>query len=120
MQVLCIQAISEFSSFDRHLFDLDLVVDYEIAELHNSVGRVEGEAMNAVASVNKQAVVPANEAFAMKPITQVTADSSGLNEEGRRKKCLLKWSDSKKINRIYGDWIDDLPVGQKSTKPVES
>jgi len=102
------------------LFDLDLVVDYEIAELHNSVGRVEGEAMNAVASVNKQAVVPANEAFAMKPITQVTADSSGLNEEGRRKKCLLKWSDSKKINRIYGDWIDDLPVGQKSTKPVES
>ncbi|XP_018487202.1 zinc finger CCCH domain-containing protein 39 [Raphanus sativus] len=90
--------------------------------LQHSVGRVEGEAMNAVAaaSVSKQTVVPANEPFAMKPTAQVTADSSGLNDEGRRKKCLLKWSDSKKINRIYGDWIDDLPVGQKSTKPVES
>ncbi|CAN6811415.1 unnamed protein product [Brassica oleracea] len=89
--------------------------------LQHSVGRVEGEAMNAVAaSVSKPMVVPANEAFAMKPTAQVTADSSGLNDEGRRKKCLLKWSDSKKINRIYGDWIDDLPVGQKSTKPVES
>ncbi|CAF2128145.1 zinc finger CCCH domain-containing protein 39-like isoform X1 [Brassica napus] len=89
--------------------------------LQHSVGRVEGEAVNAVAaSVSKPMVVPANEAFAMKPAAQVTADSSGLNDEGRRKKCLLKWSDSKKINRIYGDWIDDLPVGQKSTKPVES
>lgn len=76
--------------------------------------------MNAVTSVSKQTVVTANEAFAMKPNAQVTADSSGLNEESRRKKCLLKWSDSKKINRIYGDWIDDLPVGQKLTKPVES
>ncbi|KAL1202855.1 Zinc finger CCCH domain-containing protein 39 [Cardamine amara subsp. amara] len=86
------------------------------AELHNS------EAVNAVASVSKQTVVPGNEAFAMKPTAQVTtADSSAaLNEEGRRKKCLLKWSDSKKINRIYGDWIDDLPVGQQSTNPVES
>lgn len=96
------------------------VFDYEIAELHNSVGRAEGEAVNTVVSVSKQTMVPASEAFAMKPTAQVTADSSGLNEEGRRKKCLLKWSDSKKINRIYGDWIDDLPVGQKSTKPVES
>ncbi|KAJ0249120.1 Zinc finger CCCH domain-containing protein 39 [Hirschfeldia incana] len=87
--------------------------------LQHSVGSVEG--MNAVpASVSKQTVVPANEPFAMKPTALVTADSSGLNDEGRRKKCLLKWSDSKKINRIYGDWIDDLPVGQKSTKPVES
>ncbi|CAH8386708.1 unnamed protein product [Eruca vesicaria subsp. sativa] len=89
--------------------------------LQHSVGRVEGEAVNAVAaSVSKQTVMPANESFAMKPTAQVAADSSGLNDEGRRKKCLLKWSDSKKINRIYGDWIDDLPVGQKSTKPVES
>ncbi|KAF8081761.1 hypothetical protein N665_0868s0015 [Sinapis alba] len=87
--------------------------------LQHSVGRVEGEAMNTIA-LSKQMALPANEAFAMKPAAQVAADSSGLNDEGRRKKCLLKWSDSKKINRIYGDWIDDLPVGQKSTKPVES
>ncbi|KAH0943381.1 hypothetical protein HID58_003018 [Brassica napus] len=81
-----------------------------------------GEAVKAVASLSKQTVVPGNEAFAMKPSAAqvVTSDASGLNDEGRRKKCLLKWSDSKKINRIYGDWIDDLPVGQKSTKPVES
>ena len=100
----------------------DDLVFFFIAELlQHSVGRVEGEALNAVAaSVSKPMAVPANEAFAMKPTAQVTADSSGLNDEGRRKKCLLKWSDSKKINRIYGDWIDDLPVGQKSTKPVES
>ncbi|KAL0719169.1 hypothetical protein Bca4012_068493 [Brassica carinata] len=88
--------------------------------LHHSVGI--GEAVNGVGSLSKQTVVPGSEAFAMKPNAAqvVTADSSGLNDEGRRKKCLLKWSDSKKINRIYGDWIDDLPVGQKSTKPVES
>ncbi|KAJ0238322.1 Zinc finger CCCH domain-containing protein 39 [Hirschfeldia incana] len=87
--------------------------------LRHSVGN--GDAVNAVASLSKQTVVSGNEAFAMKSAAQVVrADSSGLNDEGRREKCLLKWSDSKKINRIYGDWIDDLPVGQKSTKPVES
>ncbi|KAJ4886923.1 Zinc finger CCCH domain-containing protein 39 [Raphanus sativus] len=88
--------------------------------LRHSVGN--GEAVHAVASLSKQTVVSANEAFAMRPNAAqvVTADSCGLNDEGRRQKCLLKWSDSKKINRIYGDWIDDLPVGQKSTKPVES
>ncbi|CAH8392754.1 unnamed protein product [Eruca vesicaria subsp. sativa] len=90
--------------------------------LHHSVGRVDGEAVNGVAALSKQTVVSANEVFAVKPNAAqvVTTDSSGLDDEGRRKKCLLKWSDSKKINRIYGDWIDDLPVGQKSTKPVES
>ncbi|KAF8045846.1 hypothetical protein N665_4327s0001 [Sinapis alba] len=93
------------------------------AELLHHSGRVDGEAVNRVGSLSKQTVVPGNEAFAMKQNAAqvVTTDSSsGLNDEGRRKKCLLKWSDSKKINRIYGDWIDDLPVGQKSTKPVES
>lgn len=89
-----------------------------VAELlRHSVGN--GEAVNAVGSLSKQTVGSTNEAFAMKP-NAAQVDSSGLNDEGRREKCLLKWSDSKKINRIYGDWIDDLPVGQKSTKPVES
>ncbi|XP_021741660.1 zinc finger CCCH domain-containing protein 39-like isoform X2 [Chenopodium quinoa] len=30
--------------------------------------------------------------------------------EGQGKKCLFKWKGTKKINRIYGDWIDDLPL----------
>lgn len=31
-------------------------------------------------------------------------------QEGPGKKCFLKWKPTKKINRIYGDWIDDLPL----------
>uniref|UniRef100_A0A803MQB7 C3H1-type domain-containing protein n=1 Tax=Chenopodium quinoa TaxID=63459 RepID=A0A803MQB7_CHEQI len=30
--------------------------------------------------------------------------------EGQGKKCIFKWKGTKKINRIYGDWIDDLPL----------
>ena len=32
------------------------------------------------------------------------------NEEDQDEKCLLKWKGHKKINRIYGDWLDDLPL----------
>ncbi|XP_020231607.1 zinc finger CCCH domain-containing protein 39 [Cajanus cajan] len=32
------------------------------------------------------------------------------NEEEQGKKHLLKWKGPKKINRIYGDWLDDLPL----------
>ncbi|XP_021858419.2 zinc finger CCCH domain-containing protein 39 [Spinacia oleracea] len=40
-------------------------------------------------------------------------------QEGQGKKCLLKWNGTKKINRIYGDWIDDLPLYLPNSK-VES
>ncbi|KAL2925904.1 Zinc finger CCCH domain-containing protein 39 [Bienertia sinuspersici] len=32
------------------------------------------------------------------------------SHEGQGKKCLFKWKGTKKINRIYGDWIDDMPL----------
>ncbi|XP_057545075.1 zinc finger CCCH domain-containing protein 39-like [Amaranthus tricolor] len=37
------------------------------------------------------------------------------SQDGQAKKCLVKWKATKKINRIYGDWIDDLPL----TLPTE-
>ncbi|XP_010533177.1 PREDICTED: zinc finger CCCH domain-containing protein 39-like [Tarenaya hassleriana] len=87
------------------------------AELHTTVGRVEGEVRYA----SKLHTMTGNNALAAKATAQVTAaSSSSPNEEARRKKCLFKWSNPKKINRIYADWIDDLPVGQTPTKPVEN
>ncbi|OVA00473.1 zinc finger protein [Macleaya cordata] len=36
------------------------------------------------------------------------------------KKCLLKWKGTKKISRIYADWIDDMPLPLSSPTNVES
>ena len=43
-----------------------------------------------------------------------------LNEEAQAKKCLFKWKGPRKINRIYGDWLDDLPLVHNLPSQVES
>lgn len=50
----------------------------------------------------------------------VSASVSSLNEGGQAKKCLLKWKGPRKINRIYGDWLDNLPSAHNSPILVES
>lgn len=50
----------------------------------------------------------------------LTASVSSLNEEAQAKKCLLKWKGPRKINRIYGDWLDDLPLVNNLQSQVES
>ncbi|KAH9623125.1 hypothetical protein KSS87_001700 [Heliosperma pusillum] len=42
--------------------------------------------------------------------TPVKTDIGFATNEGQSKKSLLKWNPTKKINRIYGDWLDDLPL----------
>lgn len=54
----------------------------------------------------------------LKPVSAPVNDSIPVkidvgvpsNQEGQGKKCFFKWKGNKKINRIYGDWIDDLPL----------
>lgn len=36
--------------------------------------------------------------------------ASTLNEEAQDKNCMFKWKGLRKINRIYGDWLDDMPL----------
>ncbi|KAK7330138.1 hypothetical protein VNO77_24324 [Canavalia gladiata] len=42
------------------------------------------------------------------------------NEEEQSKRYLLKWKGPKKINRIYGDWLDDLPLVHNLSSGVET
>ncbi|XP_050205425.1 zinc finger CCCH domain-containing protein 39 [Mercurialis annua] len=85
------------------------------AELQAPGGHSEGEFGNAISSLTKPPLIVATN---VSPI--MTASVPSLVEEGQNKKCLLKWKSSKKINRIYGDWLDDLPLGQNLTNQVES
>ncbi|XVE54384.1 hypothetical protein DITRI_Ditri03aG0076500 [Diplodiscus trichospermus] len=41
------------------------------------------------------------------------------NEEAKAK-CLFKWKGPRKINRIYGDWLDDMPLVHNLPSQVES
>lgn len=75
------------------------------AELLLPGGRpAEGEAAVVSFPPLKPAHAPANDPNAVKIDAGVSS-----SQEGQGKKCFLKWKGTKKINRIYGDWIDDLP-----------
>lgn len=39
-----------------------------------------------------------------------TTPALTLSEEAQEKKCLFKFKGLRKINRIYGDWLDDVPL----------
>lgn len=51
------------------------------------------------------------------PKTRILPTST---EEGRGQKSLLKWKGFKKIDRIYADWLDDVPLAQHLPSKVES
>ncbi|CAK9133988.1 unnamed protein product [Ilex paraguariensis] len=74
------------------------------SELQVPSGLVEAEMMMNMGSIPaKPLAVPSNDAA---PANTVT--SASTKEEGVGKKGLSKWKLTKKMNRIYADWIDDL------------
>ncbi|GMI88597.1 hypothetical protein like AT3G19360 [Hibiscus trionum] len=84
--------------------------------------RVDGDFGNAgpgltrIGSIStKMHNLPANDP----PKVTVNAPPAS-NEETQAKKCLLKWKGARKINRIYGDWLDDMPLVHKLPSQVES
>lgn len=75
--------------------------------------RVEAETLNSGSFPTKPQVA-AND---LPPSVMTNVDS--FDVEGKSKKCLLKWKGPKKINRIYADWLDDLPLGNNLPSKVE-
>ncbi|CAL5198594.1 unnamed protein product [Lathyrus oleraceus] len=88
------------------------------AELQVPGGGIEAEAAVAIANSTK-AVIPtlptigssANNA----PTLPLPASVSAMTEEEKKAKKELLWKKLNKINRIYGDWIDDLSPDLPST-----
>ncbi|KAJ4842110.1 hypothetical protein Tsubulata_033931 [Turnera subulata] len=85
------------------------------ADLQVPGGRSEGEPGIVGSMLTKPPPLVSTNAS---PAMSVNVPS--LIEEGQGKKCLLKWKGPKKINRIYGDWLDDLPLAHNLTNQVES
>lgn len=77
-------------------------------------GRVEAEALSSGSFPAKPQV--ASNDMSPKAMTTVAV----FNEEGKTKKCLLKLKGPKKINCIYGDWLDDMPLVNNLRSQVES
>ncbi|GAV87138.1 zf-CCCH domain-containing protein [Cephalotus follicularis] len=75
------------------------------AELQNPGGCIEWEVGNIGFDPTKPPFVPPVNDASPNSIASVPVVSEG----GQAKKCLLKWKGPKKINCIYGDWLDDLP-----------
>jgi hypothetical protein len=86
------------------------------SELQAPGGRTEVEAGNAGSVLTKAPppLLPNNVSPSM------TVNVPSLIEEEQGKKCLLKWKGQKKINRIYADWLDDLPLVHNLTNQVQS
>ena len=84
------------------------------SELQAPGGRTEVKAGNAGSILTKAPppVLPNN----MSP--SMMANVPGLIEEEQSKKSLLKWKGQKKLNRIYADWLDDLPLVHTLTNQV--
>lgn len=84
------------------------------ADLQLPGGRGQGESPNVVN--NSTAHLPVLTSEGCNSSTEVLPP-----KEDQGKKSLLKeWKGPKKINRIYGDWIDDLPLAQSLPSIVES
>ncbi|XP_027329965.1 zinc finger CCCH domain-containing protein 39 [Abrus precatorius] len=92
------------------------------AELQVPAGRIEAETAGGAASSVKATVpsVPrATSVSANDAPPSYRASVPPANEEEQGKKHLLKWKGPKKINRIYGDWLDDLPLAHNLPSRVE-
>ncbi|XP_058732608.1 zinc finger CCCH domain-containing protein 39-like [Vicia villosa] len=86
------------------------------AELQVPGGGIEAEAAVAIANSTKAVVptLPTTDSSANYAPTLPASVPAATEEEKKAKKELL-WKKLNKINRIYGDWIDDLPSDLPST-----
>ncbi|XP_058739655.1 zinc finger CCCH domain-containing protein 39-like [Vicia villosa] len=78
-------------------------------ELQVPGGGIEAEAAVAIANSTK-AVIPTlpTTGFSANYVHTLPASVSAATEEEKKAKKELLWKKLNKINRIYGDWIDDL------------
>lgn len=83
------------------------------AELQVPGGRTEAETAGVI-PISTKATIPtlprATSVSSNDAPASHRASVPPANEEEQGKKYLLKWKGPKKINRIYGDWLDDLPL----------
>uniref|UniRef100_A0A5B7BY56 Putative zinc finger CCCH domain-containing protein 39 n=1 Tax=Davidia involucrata TaxID=16924 RepID=A0A5B7BY56_DAVIN len=77
--------------------------------------RIEAEVMNTGSIPAKPLFVPIND---VSPTNMLVG--APIKEDGEGKKCLRKWKGTKKINRIYADWIDDLTPPHSLPSTLES
>lgn len=93
------------------------------SELQVHVGRIETEAAGAI-PISTKATLPTLPKFTSVPANDAPpsniASMTLANEGEQGKKCLLKWKGPKKINRIYADWLDDLPLVHNLPSRVET
>ncbi|KAI5416286.1 hypothetical protein KIW84_041366 [Lathyrus oleraceus] len=117
---------------EHHLIEPDnhhLLVVKQV-ELHVPGGGIEAEAAVAIAnstkaviptlpttgfSTNNAPTLPAS-VSAMTDTPTLPASVSAMTEEEKKAKKELLWKKLNKINRIYGDWIDDLYPDLPSTE----
>ncbi|CAI0389526.1 unnamed protein product [Linum tenue] len=78
-----------------------------LPELQAHGGRLDGEPVIQGSILTRQSSVLGNG----NPSPSIVANMANSVEDSQgRKKCLLKWKDPKKLNNIYGDWLDDQPL----------
>ncbi|XP_058760484.1 zinc finger CCCH domain-containing protein 39-like [Vicia villosa] len=87
------------------------------AELQVPGGDIEDEAAVAIANSTRVVVptLPTTGSSANYAPTTLPANVPATTDEERKAKKELLWKKLNKINRIYGDWIDDLPPDLPST-----
>ncbi|KAJ1390212.1 Zinc finger, CCCH-type [Sesbania bispinosa] len=92
-------------------------------ELQFPGGRIELETAGPISSAAKATIPTIPKALSVSANdapSNYTASLPLPNEEVQGKKNLLKWKGTKKINQIYGDWIDDLPLVPNLLSRVET
>ncbi|CAN1120309.1 Zinc finger CCCH domain-containing protein 39 [Linum perenne] len=89
-----------------------------LAELKAHGGRIDGE-MATQGAFQSTTMVSGIGNINTSPILANSAVEE-LQQGGKKKCMLMKWKGPKKINRIYGDWLDDLPIAAENLTNVES
>ncbi|XP_057967187.1 zinc finger CCCH domain-containing protein 39 [Malania oleifera] len=85
------------------------------AELQMSGGRAQGETGSASSISAKPIPLPIIDISPANTGTEVF-----IKEEEQGKKCFAKFKGPKKINRIYADWLDDLPLVHSFPSKLET
>ncbi|KAL2338344.1 hypothetical protein Fmac_012790 [Flemingia macrophylla] len=95
---------------ERSLLEQDTYYVFE-SELQVPGGRIEAETVGAIPNTAKAIIqtIPRTTPVSSNDALPSNRASVPPENEEQGKKHLLKWKGPKKINRIYGDWLDDLP-----------